>query len=263
MSYDDGVGADIRLMKIMKKNGIKGTFNISAGITPSWNNDNEKHPTNRMSLNQIAENYRDFEIATHGYTHVFLGKLPATTVIYEIVKDRELLEPLFKRPILGHAYPVGSYSFESREALRACGIIYARTCDETKSFDVPDDFLEYHPTAHHNFDLDSLYDDFISSSRYCIRPKLFTLWGHSNEFETDGTWEKIEKFLEKMGKTPNVWFAGLQEIVEYVNAYKSLIYSIDGKIATNPTALDVWVATSVTGEENSICIPAGKTVVFD
>ena len=32
LSYDDGVEQDIRLVEIMKKHGLKGTFNISAGL---------------------------------------------------------------------------------------------------------------------------------------------------------------------------------------------------------------------------------------
>ena len=32
MSYDDGVVQDIRLIDIMNKNGLKGTFNINTGL---------------------------------------------------------------------------------------------------------------------------------------------------------------------------------------------------------------------------------------
>jgi len=32
LSYDDGVEQDIRLIEIMKKYGLKGTFNINSGL---------------------------------------------------------------------------------------------------------------------------------------------------------------------------------------------------------------------------------------
>ena len=32
LSYDDGVEQDIRLIDIMKKHGLKGTFNINSGM---------------------------------------------------------------------------------------------------------------------------------------------------------------------------------------------------------------------------------------
>ena len=31
LSYDDGVQTDVRLIEIMKKNGLKGTFNLNSG----------------------------------------------------------------------------------------------------------------------------------------------------------------------------------------------------------------------------------------
>lgn len=32
LSYDDGMDQDIRLIEIMKKNGLKGTFNLNSGL---------------------------------------------------------------------------------------------------------------------------------------------------------------------------------------------------------------------------------------
>ena len=32
LSYDDGVEQDIRLIELMKKNGLKGTFNLNSGL---------------------------------------------------------------------------------------------------------------------------------------------------------------------------------------------------------------------------------------
>mgnify|MGYP000794294821 CR=1 FL=1 len=32
LSYDDGVEQDIRLIDIMKANGLKGTFNLNSGL---------------------------------------------------------------------------------------------------------------------------------------------------------------------------------------------------------------------------------------
>ena len=35
LSYDDGVEQDVRLIEIMKKYGLKGTFNINSGLYAS------------------------------------------------------------------------------------------------------------------------------------------------------------------------------------------------------------------------------------
>jgi hypothetical protein len=36
LSYDDGVEQDIRLVGIMNKYGLKGTFNLSGGLCAPW-----------------------------------------------------------------------------------------------------------------------------------------------------------------------------------------------------------------------------------
>jgi len=261
LSYDNAVGTDIRLMDIMRRNGIKGTFNISSGVSddPMDNIDIEKNPTSRLTLNQIAEYYKDFEVATHGMTHSFFKDLPDTALIYEIVKDREVLEGIFGKRVLGHAYPNGSFKQTTLDALKACGIIYARTTAQTMNFDIPENWLTYGATCHHSADLDSLYDKFFDSPRLYKSPYLFTVWGHSYEFENNNNWNIIESFLEKIGGKDNVWYAGLQDIVEYTNAYRSLVYTIDSKIVYNPTAFDIWISKTVFADE-SVCIPSGASV---
>lgn len=261
LSYDDGVGTDLRLMDVMKKNGIKGTFNLCSGISdnPADNIDIEKAPTSKLTLPQIEQYYKDVEIATHGMTHPFYKDLPDTALIYEIIKDREVFEKMFSKRVLGHAYPNGSFKKTTGDALKACGIIYARTTAQTMNFDIPEDWMFYGATCHHSADLDSLYEKFFSEPRLYKSPYLFTVWGHSYEFENNNNWEIIENFLEKIGSKDNVWYAGLGEIVEYVNAYRNLVYTIDSNIVYNPNAIDIWISTTVFCDK-SICIPAGQSV---
>ncbi len=261
LSYDDGVGTDLRLMDIMKRNGIKGTFNLCSGISddPKDNIDIEKNPTHKLTLPQISEYYKDVEVATHGMTHPFYKDLPDTALIYEIVKDREVFEKMFSKRVLGHAYPNGSFKESTVACLEACGVIYARTTAQTMSFEIPDNWLKYGATCHHSADLNMLYDKFFVNPRLYKSPYLFTVWGHSYEFEDNGNWDVIESFLDKMGGKDNVWYAGLGEIVEYTNAYRSLVYSIDSNIVYNPTALDVWISTTVFADK-AICIPSGASI---
>lgn len=264
LSYDDGVGTDLRLMEIMKRNGIKGTFNLCSGASddPADNIDISKTPTQKLTLPQIAEHYRDFEVATHGMTHPFYKDLPDTALIYEIVKDRETFERMLSRRVLGHAYPNGSFKESTVDALKACGIIYARTTAQTMNFDIPENWLLYDATCHHTADLNMLYDKFFEAPRLYKSPYLFTVWGHSYEFENAGNWHVIEDFLKKMSFKDSVWYAGLGEIVEYTNAYRNLVYTIDSGIVYNPTALDIWISKNVFAED-SICIPSGQAVVLD
>ncbi len=258
MSYDDGVASDVRLMDIMRKNGLKGTFNINAGFFSAADTDIAAHPTSRLSAAQIKEYYKDFEIATHGYAHPFYRDLPASAAVYDIVRDREELEKISGRIVRGHAYPNGAFTAETMEAFRLSGILYARTTVSTRAFGIPEDFMRYDPTCHHNDDLDGICEKFMAKATYQTSPRLFCLWGHSYEFVNQNNWDKIEAFAEKIGGHEEIWYAGMQEIFAYVSAYRSLVYSMDGSRVYNPTAFDVWLALDVF-EREVVCVHAGET----
>ena len=74
---------------------------------------------------------------------------------------------------------------------------------------------------------------------------MFYVWGHGYEFDRDGNWEVIEKLVSYMDENrEGIWFATNGEILSYLEAYRSLEYSVDGSMIYNPTATDIWIATS-------------------
>ena len=89
LSYDDGVFQDERLIGIMDKYGIKGTFNINTSTYETGR---------RMTHAQTIKLYKNsgHEVAVHGYTHPFLEKLDSTEVIYEIIEDRKNIEKVVR-----------------------------------------------------------------------------------------------------------------------------------------------------------------------
>ena len=245
LSYDDGVTEDIRLVEILNRYGIKGTFNINSGQysdgTPSRP---ERTWGQRMTYEQVTALFENspHEVALHAHTHPWLEKLPMAQVVYEVMKNREILEEQFGTVVRGMAYPFGTYSDEVVEALRACGVAYSRTTKSTMEFDVPTDWLRMPATCHHiKPELFALADRFLAeASNAKTQPKLFYLWGHSYEFARDDNWDVIERFCELMGGREDIWYATNMEIYEYVEAYRSLIFSADMRIVQNPTAKAVW-----------------------
>lgn len=255
LSYDDNCRDDIRFTELLKKHNVKCTFNVNAGCFA------EKEPiTFRLTEEKAKELYDNplFEVATHGYTHPDLDRQPGSQCLLEILKDRQGLEKLFGKIIRGHAYPNGSYNQSVIDMLKSAGIVYARTVRNHHSFEVPTDWMRWAATCHHNDnELMSLADKFINEDiRWNADGWLFYLWGHSFEFSRNDNWNVIEEFLEKVSNNDNVWYATNIEVYEYVTAYRSLVYSADGDIVHNPTAMDIWA--KING--NIICIPAGKTL---
>ena len=252
LSYDDGVFQDERLVKIMDKYGIKGTFNIN---TASYGQGR------RMTHSQAMELYKNsgHEVAVHAYTHPFLEKLDSTEVIYEIIEDRKNIEKDYGIITRGMAYPFGTYSDEVVDILAKCGIVYSRTVKSTNNFHFPENWLTLHPTCHHRDPkLMGLAKTFVEKDSYYGQPMMFYLWGHSYEFDDHDNWNVIEEFCEYMGGRKDVWYATNIEIYDYVKAYKNLQTSYDKSIIHNPSAIDVWADI----DGNVYCIKAGETLVL-
>ena len=84
-------------------------------------------------------------------------------------------------PVRGLSYPNGSYSKEIINALPSLGIRYARTVTSTMSFAMPENFLEWNPTCHHNKNLLELGQQFVDLFKKQYLYMMY-VWGHSYEF---------------------------------------------------------------------------------
>ena len=258
LSYDDGVVQDIRLIEIMNKHGLKGTFNINSGCYLPEDAVREKF-YGRMKLSEAQKLYINsgHEIAVHALTHPFLEKLDTAEIIYEITEDRRAIERDYGTITRGMAYPFGTYSDKVVDILERCHIAYARTVKSTYGFAFPENWLTLHPTCHHNDErLEELIKRFVETTNKYNNPEMFYLWGHSYEFDNIDNWDVIEKFAEYAGGHDHIWYATNIEIYDYVKAYERLQTSYDKKIVHNPTSIDVWF--DVKGEV--YCVKAGETL---
>lgn len=267
LSYDDGVVEDRRLLALMERHGIRGTFNLNSGaFAPEGAVHSPDEGHYRMSASDCMELFRSdcAEVACHALTHPFLEQLPAPTVMRELIADRENLERMTGKLVRGFAYPYGTLNDTVVELLRAAGFVYARTTVSTGRFTLPSDPLRLPATCHHNDPrLPELIEKFLGLdpdhfSSALKDAQLFYLWGHSYEFFDNDNWDVIETFFDRIGGQPDIWYATNIEVFDYIRAYHSLIFSVDQKICRNPTSTDVWVRT----ENETVRVPAGLTVRF-
>ena len=150
-----------------------------------------------------------------------------------------------------------------RNYLCELDITYSRTLGgDNNNFNLPDDWYAWMPTVHHNnpkfFDW---FDEFLTvdvDNEYCARryPRLFYIWVHSYEFDSNNNWERLERICEKISGHSEIWYATNGEIREYVRAYDSLVFSASGTVVYNPTVTTVWF--NVDGK--NYCIKAGETL---
>ncbi len=267
LSYDDGSRHDARLCDTLNRYGLKCTFNLVASKFDQG--------TSALSKEWIEENIlaKGHEIANHGYEHRALDAQRPIEGIKEILDCRLALEREFGMIIRGFAFPDRRLDrFKTpviyrqvRSYLEDLDIAYARTLGaDNDAFELPEDWLNWVPTAHHdNPELSDYIDRFLSfddKTAYRARrgPKLFYLWGHAHEFEQKGNWERLDEICERLAGHDEIWYATNMEIYRYVEAYRALEHSADGRRVYNPTLLDVWFDIDGT----LYCVKSGETLVI-
>lgn len=262
VSYDDGVVQDIRLMEILNKYGIKATFNINTGMFLPEDAERQRF-WGRMKLSEAKALYMGsgHEVAVHGVTHPWMQKLKPAELLREILEDRRTIEREFGTMARGMAYPYGAYNQDVMDAADACGICYARTAAETENVRFPENWLEWSCTCRHaNPKLMALAKRFVEENiHYEADARLFSMYGHSYEFDLDNNWALIEEFAALVGGREEIWYATNIEVYDYVMAYQSLQVSADQSIVYNPSAQDVWFSHKKT----IYCVKAGQTIFLN
>ena len=246
MSYDDGVEQDVRLISIMRFHALKGTFNLNSGLFAQEGTvypEGQVHRRMTMAACQKAySSYPGCEVAVHGSVHGYWDQLPEGLRTLDIIRDREALEKAFDRTVRGAAYPFGTYNEKAVVALESCGIEYCRTTNSTHAFNIPERWLEWHPTCHHaDPALMELADSFLND-KTSKKPLLFYLWGHAYEFEGADNWQVIEALADKISGHADVWYATNIEIHDYVEAFRRLKFSANGDRVYNPNCDRIWFA---------------------
>jgi hypothetical protein len=246
MSYDDGPPDDRRLVELFDRHGIRGAFHLNSGTLGQ---------PGHIGPDEVSTLFVKHEISVHSLTHPFLDNLPPERIIAEILEDRKNLEALAGYPVRGMSYPYGAFDARVLDLLPRLGIEYARVVPTTGEFNLPENFLRWQGTCHHADRLIERGEQFLDLKN---RPSLSLLyvWGHSFEFKSESDWNQMEEFCRLLGKRGDIWYATNIEIVDYVNALRSVKFSADCSLAYNPSALIVWV--SVDG--GAVAIPGGKIV---
>lgn len=241
LSYDDGRIEDRRLVSILNRYGLKGTFHLNFGYLNGKDKGEEERYGKRIAEEEVSTLYQGHEVACHSVYHPTLIRCPHTFITEQIMEDRKGLENLTGYPVCGFSYPNGAFSQDIKEFLKSLGIEYGRIVGNTERFDIPDDFMEWKATCHHNHRLLELTDLFLTKERE-QHLNLMYVWGHSYEFTRDDNWELIEEFARRIGGKEDIWYATNIEICRYMQAFHRLVFTADSKKVYNPSSQSVWLS---------------------
>ena len=143
MSFDDGRVEDRRLVELFNRYGVRGTFNLNAGLLLD----------DRVPPSEWRDLYRGHEVACHTCLHPTIARSPLDQVARQILEDRQGLESVMGYPVRGLAYPNGSWTPEIAAMLPSLGIRYARVVGDTHDLASPNDFMTWKSTCHHTHQL--------------------------------------------------------------------------------------------------------------
>ncbi len=219
-SYDDGVTQDLRLIEMLNRYGLKGTFNLNSellGRKGELIREGVRVDHVKVDPDAVAEIYRGHEVAAHTLTHPLLTKCEDAEIVRQVERDRENLSRLVGYEVVGMAYPGGGVNYSAHVAdviRRSTGIRYARTTVASYGFDREEDLYVFRPTVYHVMELDRL---FALGERFLAEegdaPQLFYIWGHSYEFDIHDTWGEMERFCEMIAGHDEIFYGTNREVL--------------------------------------------------
>lgn len=217
-SYDDGVVQDIRMIELMNKYGLKGTFNLNSqllGTGGILKGADYRLCHYKIRPEDVRELYQGHEIAAHTLTHPNLTLLPDDEVIRQVEQDRLRLSELAGYEVVGMAYPYGRADDRVAGLLKEhTGVLYSRTVDHNCSFDRQADLYRFDPTSyHHDYrSMTELAHRFIEMKP--DKPQVFYIWGHSYEQDCDSLhWSRLEEFFKLISGHEDIFYGTNKDIL--------------------------------------------------
>ena len=210
-SFDDGTVHDIKMISILNKYGLKGTFNLNSGLNNFvWYNNGIA--IYRLDLNEYKYIYDGHEVSSHSLTHTHMTSLDDAGVIYESKQDIENLENIFQRKITSFAFPFSDFSQREIELIKQNNeLTNIRVSEIDESFRYPNDVYKIPITS---LDLNRAMELFKAFER--LKEGLFVFAGHSYDFYMNDSFDQLEQFVKELSKCKDIEVMTMQEMIEYI-----------------------------------------------
>ena len=127
---------------------------------------------------------------------------------------------------------------------------------DENGFGMPDDYMRWLPTCHHNHHLKEFGKKFMSLKKKQYLYMMY-VWGHSFEFDRNDNWNIIEEFCEMISGQDDIWYATNIEIVDYNDVFNRLQFAADNSFVYNPSAASAWLMKN---DEECIEVKGGTLV---
>ena len=238
LTYDDGVLQDVRLVLLLNRYGLKGTFNLNSLLMERefvWHHE-KIGPVRRLPNAIAAHLYEGHEVASHSCTHPDLSGMSRGAIMYELGHDRYLLEQLTGQQVKGFGVPFDYYDGVAVDCVRELGFVYGRGSEETRSYaPVWDPYRQQAGVFHLSEGLTDFVDGFL---RTCEELAACIIVGHSYDLDAENLWDTTEDIFRAVSEAEDVLSMTHLELVEYQQAMKKA--EIRGDMVINRSDRSLW-----------------------
>ena len=249
ITYDDGVLQDVRFVELMNQYGLKGTFNLNSELMETefqWTHPNGM-TVKRLPTTVVSELYQNHEVASHTLTHPYLNQLSEAEVMEQMAKDKEKLERLTGKPVLGFAGPFHHWSDMIANCAKKCGFAYARTAEERYSYAPPEEYYYWGTGSYH---IMPGFRDFVEGFFHTQEElALCQIVGHSYDLDVENMWDDMESILKRVAQDDSILSMTNIELVHYLQAMRSAVITEDE--IKNPSDLPLWFEK----DGQVVCVP--------
>lgn len=238
LTYDDGVLQDVRLVLLLNKYGLKGTFNLNSLLMERefvWHHE-KIGPVRRLPTAIAAHLYEGHEVASHSCTHPDLSGMSREAIMYELGHDRYLLEQLTGQPVKGFGVPFDYYDGIAVDCVRELGFVYGRGSEEARSYaPIWDPYRQQAGMFHLSEGLIEFVEGFLRTDEElaaCI------IVGHSYDLDAENLWDTMEDICKAVSGAEEVISMTHLELVEYRQAM--LQAEITGDTVINHSDRALW-----------------------
>ena len=236
-SWDDGSKEDRRVLELLNKYALKGTFYISRSI--------DFPLVKRISDEEIAAISQKQEVGAHTLGHSYLDSISLDQARQEIIESKKYIEDLTHLPVKMFCYPGGRVNEEIKKIVKEAGFIGARTIDNFQiqlgdpylmgttlqcyPFPLrPDGRSFLQPLQQNWAKISQLglpigsYFSWLNLAKnlfdYALKKgEIFHLWGHSWEIEKNNQWKDLEQFFKHIAGRVDVKYLNNSQTIEALN----------------------------------------------
>ena len=236
-SWDDGNKLDFKLLSLLEKYNLCGTFYFCKSTTEFDNN-------------MIKDIFLKYEVGAHTLTHPKLTEISKNRAIEEIRKSKSWLEDIIGEKVSMFCYPYGIYDEQLKKEVEKIGFAGARTADNFRfdvgkdSFSIPVTLQVFpfpvFPSKNHkfNFIVCRNWAYFQNIKRLKLQPLslmswsnlaiasfdhvekyggTYHIWGHSWEIEKYHMWNDLEAVFQYVGNRSNCEYVNNAFLSEMAN----------------------------------------------